>query len=138
MVRKAKLSRDTSPLHKQQVHSDRDRQSAKALKELLEANARRNEEKRDAAKNDIQRIVDETGLSNPKLRKEMIYSWEKGFIEVKKQENTQSPKKTILCKDELRTSGQALTQPLKGKNRQKRVRQSKYRKNQFTENRISL
>ena len=40
IVRKGKLSRDTSPLHKQQVNSDRDRQRAKALKELLEANAR--------------------------------------------------------------------------------------------------
>ena len=53
IVRKGELSRDTSPLHKQQVHSDRDRQRAKALKELLEANARCNEERRDAAKNDI-------------------------------------------------------------------------------------
>ena len=31
----------------------------------------------------------------------MIYSWEKGFIEDKDQENTQCPKKTILRKDEL-------------------------------------
>ena len=40
LVRKGELSRDTSQLHKQQVHSDWDRQRAKALKELLEANAR--------------------------------------------------------------------------------------------------
>ena len=39
IVRKGELSRDTSPMHKPQVHSDRDRQRAKALKELLEANA---------------------------------------------------------------------------------------------------
>ena len=45
----------------------------------------------------------------------MIYSWEKGFIEDKKQENTQSPKNTILRKDKLSKSGQALTKPLKGK-----------------------
>ena len=32
IVRKGQLSRDTSPLHKQQVNSDRDRQRAKALK----------------------------------------------------------------------------------------------------------
>ena len=114
-VRKGELSRDTSPLHKQQVHSDRDRQRAKALKELLEANARWNEEKRDAAKNDIRRIVDETGLSNPELRKEMIFSWEKKFIEDKEQENSQSPRKTILRKDELLKSDQALTKSLKVK-----------------------
>ena len=45
----------------------------------------------------------------------MIYSWEKGLIEDKEQENKQSPKKTILRKDELRKSGQALKKPLKGK-----------------------
>ena len=42
LVRKGQLSRDTSPLHKQQVNSGRDRHRAKALKELLEANARWN------------------------------------------------------------------------------------------------
>ena len=42
IVRKGQLSRVTSPLHKQQVNSDRDRQMAKALKEMLEANARWN------------------------------------------------------------------------------------------------
>ena len=74
IVRKGQLSRDTSPLHKQQLTSDRDKERAKALKELLEANARWNNERRDAAKNDIRKLVDETGLLNPDLRKEMIYS----------------------------------------------------------------
>ena len=50
IVRKGELSRDTSSLHKQQVLSDKDRQRAKALKELLEVNARWNQEKRDVAK----------------------------------------------------------------------------------------
>ena len=50
LVGKGQLSRDTSPLHKQQVNSDRDRQRAKVLKELLEPNAPWNHEKRDAAK----------------------------------------------------------------------------------------
>ena len=63
------------------MNSDRDRQRAKALKKLLEANARWNEERRDAAKIDIRKVVDETGQSNLELRKEIIYSWEKGFIE---------------------------------------------------------
>ena len=114
IVRKEQLSRDTSPLHKQQVNSDRDRQRAKALKELLEANARWNQERRDAAKNDVRRIVDETGLLNPELRKEMLY-WEKGFIEDKELEQSKSLPKTILRKDPLRKSGQALTKQLKAK-----------------------
>ena len=38
-----------------------------------------------------------------------------GFIEDKEKENTQSPKKSILRKDELRRGGQALSEPLKGK-----------------------
>ena len=42
--------KNTSPLYKQQVQSDWNRQRAKAFKELLEANARWNEERRDAAK----------------------------------------------------------------------------------------
>ena len=112
-VRKGNLSRDLSPLYKQQVHSDRDCQRAKAFKELLEANARWNQEKRDAAKNDIRRINDETELSNPGLRKEMIYFCGKGFIEDKKLENTKCPQKTILRKSPLRKSGQELTKQLK-------------------------
>ena len=99
IVQKRQLSTDTSPLHKQQLTSDRDRERAKALKELLEANARWDNERRDAAKNDIRRLVDETGLLNPDLRKEMIYSWKKGFIEDKVEDQSKSPPKTILRKD---------------------------------------
>ena len=40
IVRKGDLSRDSRTLYKQEVHLNRDRQRAKALKELLEANAR--------------------------------------------------------------------------------------------------
>ena len=115
IVRKGQLSRDTSPLHKQQLTSDRDKEKAKALKDLLEANARWNNERRDAAKNDIRKLVDETGLLNPDLRKEMIYSWEKGFGEDNVENQCKSPPKTILRKDPLRKSGQALTRQLKGK-----------------------
>ena len=126
------------------MHSDRDRQRAKALKELLEANARWNQERRDAAKNDVRRIVDETGLLNPELRKEMIYSWEKGFIEDKEAEHIQSPQKTILRKDPLRKSGQALTKQLKGKiatetdSMLKTTTGSIYRKSDITQLRTSL
>ena len=74
----------------------------------------------------------------------MIYSWEKGFIEDKEQENTQSPKKTILRKDELRKSGQALTKPLKGKISTetgltvKTLTGSNYRKSDIAQAKISL
>ena len=44
-----------------------------------------------------------------------IYFWEKGFIEDKEDETTLSPKKTILRKNDLRKSGQALTKQLKEK-----------------------
>ena len=144
IVGKRELSRDTSPLHKQQVHSDRDRQRAKALKELLEANARWNHERRDAAKNDVRQIVDETGLLNPELRKEMIYSWEKGFIEDKEVEHIKSLPKTILRKDPLRKSGQALTKQLKGRKATetdstiKATTGSIYRKSDIAQTRTSL
>ena len=63
----------------------------------------------------LRRLVDETGLLNPDLRKEMIYSWEKGFIEDKVEDQCKSPPKTIVGKDPLRKRGQALTKQLKGK-----------------------
>ena len=59
--------------------------------------------------------MDAAGQYNPELRKEMIYSWEKGIIKDKEEKNSPSPKKTILRKDDLRKSGQALTKSLKGK-----------------------
>ena len=59
--------------------------------------------------------MDETGLLNPDLLKEMILSWEKGFIEDKVEDQSKSPPTTILRKDPLRKSGQALTKQLKGK-----------------------
>ena len=45
----------------------------------------------------------------------MIYSWEKGFVEDKVENQCKSPPKTMLRKDPLRKSGQALTKQLKGK-----------------------
>ena len=81
----------------------------------MEENARWNEERRDAAKSDIRRIMNAAGQSNPELRKEKIYSWENGFIEDEEDETTLSSKKMILRKDDLRKSGQALTKQLKEK-----------------------
>ena len=95
IIRRGDLDSDTSPMYKQQLSTDRDRQRAKALKELSEANARRNEERRDAAKNGI---VYAAGQSNPNFRKKMKYSWEKGFIKDKEEEPTRSPKKTYCAK----------------------------------------
>ena len=63
-------------MYKQQLSRERDRQRAKALEELMEENARWNEERRDAAKSDIRRIVNAAGKSNPELREEKIYFWE--------------------------------------------------------------
>ena len=92
----------------------------------------------------MRKIVDKTGQSNPELRKEMIYSWEKGLTEDKDEESTQSPKKKILRKDDLRKSGQALTKPLKGKkltetnSTVKTSAGSIYRKSDMAQAKISL
>ena len=66
IVRKRELSRDTSPLYKQKVHSDRDWQRAKALKKLLEANARRIEERKDAEKTSSTKRDSQTQSSGKK------------------------------------------------------------------------
>ena len=60
--------------------------------------------------------MDKTSTINPDLRKELLYSWEKGFIEDKpaeEQNNAWSP--VLLRKDENRKSGKALTNPLEAK-----------------------
>ena len=114
IVRKGQSRREVSTLFKSEVESAKDRDRAKALKTLLEANARWNVTRRDTSANDIKRIVDETSTKNPDLRKELLYSWEYGFIEDKPEEDDQrSP--NLLRKDEGRKSGKALTNPLKGK-----------------------
>ena len=66
-----------SPLIKQQVDSTKDRARACALKELIEANSRWNQTRRDTSANDLRRTVDETSTINLELRKEMLYSWER-------------------------------------------------------------
>ena len=117
IVRKGQISRDVSPLFKQQVDSAQDRARARALKELLDANARWNQTRRDTSANDLRRTVDETSTINLELRKEMLYSWERGFIEDKPEDSVSqrqwSPK--LIRKDEGRKNGKALAKPLKGK-----------------------
>ena len=88
-----------------------DRDWAKTLKTLLEANARWNATRRDSSDSDIRSLVNETSTINPDIRKELLYSWEKGFIE--EQNNVWPP--VLLCKDEIRNSGKALTNLLEGK-----------------------
>ena len=115
ILKKGETSREQSPLFRTEVESARDRSRATALKTLLEANARWNEERRDISDNDLRRIVDETSTINPDLRKELLYSWQYGFIEDKPQEYTVQGSPTLLRKDESRKSGKALMNTLKGK-----------------------
>ena len=117
IVRKGQNSRDVSPLFKQQVDSAQDRARARALKELLEANARWNQTRRDTSANDLRRTVKKTSTINPELRKEMLYSWERGFIEDKPEDivSQRQWSPILIRKDEGRRSGKALTKPLKGK-----------------------
>ena len=80
IVRKGLSSREVSPLFKSEVESAaKNRDRAKALRTLLEANALWNATRRDTSANDLRRIVDETSTLNPGLRKELFYSWEYGF-----------------------------------------------------------
>ena len=99
IVRKGQLSRDTSPLHKQPLTSDRDKERAKALKELLEANARWNNERRDAAKNG--KIASETD-STIKTSAGSIY---------RKSDIAQS--KTVLTQENQSTSKSPSFEPTK-------------------------
>ena len=106
-----------SPLFKQQVDSAQEWARARALKELLEANARWNQTRRDTSANDLRRTVDETSTINAELRKEMLYSWERGFIEDKPELTTNQCHSSpiLIRKDEGRKNGKALTKPLKGR-----------------------
>ena len=73
-----------------------------------------NATRRDNSANDLRRFVDETSTIHPDLRKELLYSWEFGFIEDNPQEDEpRSP--NLLRMDKNRKSGKALTNPLKGK-----------------------
>ena len=117
IVRKGQNSRDVSPIFKQQKDMAKDRARARALKELLEANARWNQTRRDTSANDLRRTVDETSSFNPELRKEMLYSWKRGFIEDKPETifNQRQSSPILIRKDEGRKSGKALMKPLKGR-----------------------
>ena len=82
-IRKGQNSREVSPLFLRNTAAAKERARAKELKQLLEANARWNVTRRDISDSELRRIVDETSTINPELRKELLYSWERGFIEDK-------------------------------------------------------
>ena len=82
-------------LFKQNVSSARDGVRARALKHHLEANARWNAERRDAAASVFRRIVHETSTINSETRKELLYSWEKGFIKDKLEWSTKD--RSAVC-----------------------------------------
>ena len=113
IVKKGQNSRDVSPKFRTEIESVKNRDRTRALKTLLEANARWNSKRRDTSGNDIRRIVDETSTINPELRKKLLYSWEYGFIEDKPEELEANS--NLLRKEENRKSGKTLTNPLKGK-----------------------
>ena len=114
IVRKGQNSRDVSPLFLRNTAAAKERARAKELKQLLEANARWNATRRDKSDSELRRIVDETSTINPELRKELLYSWERGFIEDKQSAETDNWSGNFLHKHKQRKSGKALTIPLKG------------------------
>ena len=93
----------------------KERARAKELKQLLEANAKWNATRRDLSDSELRRVVDETSTINPELRKELLYSWERGFIEDKQTKSKEDLSGSFLRKHEQRKSGKALTIPLKSK-----------------------
>ena len=114
-IRKGQNSRDVSPLFLRNTAAAKERARAKELKQPLEANARWNVTRRDISDSELRRIVDETSTINPELRKELLYSWERGFIEDKQTTSNDSWLGSFLRKHEQRKSVKALTIPLKGK-----------------------
>ena len=93
----------------------KERARAKELKQLLETHARWNFTRRDISDSELRRVVDETSTINPELRKELLYSWERGFIEDKQTAVTDNWSGSSLRKHEQRKKGKALTIPLKGR-----------------------
>ena len=81
------------------------------LKALLEANAKWNAERRELAGNDLQQLVDGTSTINPELRKPLLYSMERDFVGDKPTAHYKNLSTTLLCRDDHRKSGAALTNP---------------------------
>ena len=110
IVRKGQKSREVSPLFKQQTRTAQDRDRARTHKALLEANAKWNAERRRLAGHDLHQLVDDTSIIE--LRKELLYSWERGFVKDKPSVSVKSHQ-NLLRRDKHRKNGAALTNPLK-------------------------
>ena len=94
--------------------STQERNRARTLRNLLEANANRNAERRRYDGPSLSQLVDTTSTIDPELRKELLYSWEKGFVE-DKPKGSEWNSHNLSRRDETRKSGAALTKPFKGK-----------------------
>ena len=115
IIRKGQNSRNVSALFLRNTTAAKERARANELKQLLEANARWNATRRDISDSELRRVVDETSTINPELKKELLYSWERGCIEDKKPTVTDNLSGSFLRKHEQRKSEKGLTIPLKGK-----------------------
>ena len=102
IFRKGQNSRDVSPLFLRNTAAAKERARAKELKLLLDAKARWNATRRDISDSELRRVVDETSTINPELRKELLYSWERGFIEDKQNAETDNWSGNFLRKHEQR------------------------------------
>ena len=114
IVKKGQKSRDVIPLFKQASMTTQERNRARTLRNLLEANANWNAERRRYDGPSLSQLVDTTSTIDPELRKELLYSWEKGFVE-DKPKGSEWNSHNLSRRDETRKSGAALTKPFKGK-----------------------
>ena len=85
IARKGQRSRDVSLLFRQQTRTAQYRERSRTLNAFLAANAKWNAEHRRMAGHDLQQLVDGTSTIDPELKKELLYSWERGFVEVNPQ-----------------------------------------------------
>ena len=94
--------------------SAQEKNRARTLRTLLEASANWNAERRRYDGHNLQQLVDATSTFDPELRKELLYSWEKGFVE-NKPKGSEWNSHNLIRRDETRKSGAALTKPFIGK-----------------------
>ena len=114
IVKKGQKSREVSPLFKQASMTTQERNRARTLRNLLEANANWNAERRRYDGPSLSQLVDTTSTIDPELRKELLYSWEKGFVE-DKPKGSEWNSHNLSRRDETRKSDTALRKPFKGK-----------------------
>ena len=114
IVKRGQKSRDISPLFKQENMSQQEENRARTLRTLLEANANWNAERLRYDGPSLQQLVDTTSNIDPDLREELLYPWEKGFVE-DKPKGSEWNGHNLSRRDETRKSGAALTKPFKGK-----------------------